>query len=190
MDPLKGIHAIATTLFAIFMYWITYGFVSNFIGSVAQPTLNIILWVAYIMTVIVSTLVTPALIAFGEDSDASIASMTVGTGLFFFGVLVMTILSPMILMFVGDSTVGSGVGALYQNMPASGVCPANTALSVQTVAGVPTNMCVQNLSLGIMSLLWIIAVVFLLFICPVVAQVAPILYMPAVKQKIQETIMQ
>lgn len=105
MEAVKGIHALATTFFVLLIAYVAYDFVTSFIDSTTDTTLLYVYWGSYILILIITALGVPAIIAFGENTDASLLSAVAGIGFYFAGVLFMRLFQPVMTIFVGDSVM-------------------------------------------------------------------------------------
>ena len=143
MDATKGIHALITFFFALLIAYLGWPFIENFVIAIADDLLRNITWVTVILYLVVASLAVPALIALSDnETDATVISMVMGYGFFFIGILFMTILTPIIQLFVGG--------------------------------GITTTQILQEpFHIQLMTLLWVIAVLFSLVIGPVLLAVAP-----------------
>lgn len=143
MDPIKGVHALATSFFAMLIAYLGYSFVEKFITSVPAGEFRYVLWSSYILAILVATLAIPALIAMGQDNDASIISMVVGLGVYFAMLIFNRIFWPIMQMFVGDG---------------------------DTITGILIN---DSFSLQLMTLLWVTGIIISLYVLPTIVGTMP-----------------
>lgn len=155
MDGIKGIHALATSFLSLFVAYVAYDFVESFINSVSDTTLKYIFWGSYIIILLVCALAVPALIAFSEDSDASVLSMCGGLFFYFAGMMFMRMFHPIMTMFVGDGSSITGI------------------LATDTFGN------------QLMTFLYILGILFTLFIGPIVTATMPNMVQTAAQNAVE-----
>lgn len=160
VDAGKGIHSIATTIFIALLVYVTYPYFNSFFTGVSYDVFKYILWATYVLVIITTAGITPIIISTVEETDASIFSALGGFGLYALGALIMRIATPFAQIFVGEGY--------------SGVLP-NAVTNGSLTAAQGTQ------AIGWVSVLWIVAVVFLLIILPVAMSTAPHMFEPTIK---------
>lgn len=143
MDGLKGLHALSTFVITLFVAWASWLFVNSYFGNITDTIFKSVLWLSYILVILLGTIIIPSLIAFSENNDSSIISYMKGVGAWGIGVLFTTVFYRIIILFTGD-----GSSAI-------------------------TTILTEGLHIKIMSFIWILAMLFGLFLMPVIVSAMP-----------------
>lgn len=155
MDAFRGVHAIGTTLFILFLVYVTYGFYNDFFSTVTYDLFRYILWTSFITIILITAAVVPATIAFGEEPETSFISAFAAFGLYSAGTIIMRVSTPIAQYFVGEEYSGVFNDAATNGM----LTAADATTATQWV-----------------SLLWIVGVIMILFLIPIAAALMPSLF--------------
>lgn len=154
MDAFKGIHALGTLFLVLLLIYSTYGMFENFFNGVSYTVFKYLLWGSYYLVIIVTALIVPATIAFGDEPETSIISALAGFGMYCLGALAMRIGTPFVEWAVNSGGTGTGFSMMLTEN--------------STITATQGNQWV--------TVIWIIGALMFLIVLPTAAALIPSIY--------------